>query len=346
MNASKIEFKKSHDLLRIKQISIITLIGLLFLGIYVSGRFSFKKLLYSQKTYSKDKIIATMSGFSITEEDLKIKMDQILCFTDKSPMGNDEVKRYEYNLIDHMTKTEILYQEGISSGIKVSGDEIDKQYLTIIDGLKEKYSLDEEGILKKLNVNKADFKNELDKELIAKKFIASTCSVTDKEAQKYYINNKGDFLEIRASHILIKNIDSRGNDLKGKQKHEAKVKAEQILKKALKGNNFADLAKKYSEDPSSKYGGDLGYFGRGEMVESFEKAAFSLGDNQIHDKIVKSDYGYHIIKRTSQKYKDFSNVKNEIINNISYEKQSKLIKQLKVKYNLNIVDEYNYKKIY
>ncbi|WP_024621120.1 peptidylprolyl isomerase [Metaclostridioides mangenotii] len=343
MKASKFKHKKSRDLLRIKQISIITLIGLIFLGIYMSGKFTIKKILYSQKTYSKDKIVATMSGFIITEEDLKIKMDQILCLTDKSPTSSEEVKRYEYNLIDHITKTEILYKEGKSSGIKISGDEINKQYTTIIGELKEKYSLNEDRILNKLSIDKVAFENEIDKELIARRFITTACKVSDEEAKDYYFSNRDDFLEIRASHILIKDLDAKGNELKGKQKDKAKDKADQILKKALTGSNFADLAKEYSEDPSSKYGGDLGYFGRGEMVESFEKAAFSLNVNQIYDKVVKSDYGYHIIKRTSKRYKDFSEVKNEIINKISYEKQSNLIRQLKDKYNLNVVDEYNYK---
>ena len=82
----------------------------------------------------------------------------------------------------------------------------------------------------------------------------------------------------------------------------AKKKAEGILKKVLSGKNFADLAKKYSEDPGSKdKGGDLGWFKKGTMVPEFEKAAFALKNGEVTKELVKTNYGYHIIKKIGQK---------------------------------------------
>jgi peptidyl-prolyl cis-trans isomerase D len=98
--------------------------------------------------------------------------------------------------------------------------------------------------------------------------------------------------QVRASHILFKTQD----------KDEAAVKkvAESVLAKVKAGGDFAALAKQYSDDDSKKNGGDLDYFGRGTMVKEFEDAAFSLNVNQISD-LVKSPFGFHIIKVTDKK---------------------------------------------
>lgn len=90
--------------------------------------------------------------------------------------------------------------------------------------------------------------------------------------------------EVKASHILVKK----------------RSEAEKILEELKKGANFAELAKKYSECPSRKRGGDLGWFGKGKMVPEFEKAAFSLKKGDLSD-IVKTQFGYHVIKVTDTK---------------------------------------------
>jgi len=76
----------------------------------------------------------------------------------------------------------------------------------------------------------------------------------------------------------------------------AKSKADDILKQAKSGADFATLAKKYSQDSSAANGGDLGYFSRGQMVKPFSDAAFATKAGQIYPKVVQSQYGFHIIK--------------------------------------------------
>ncbi|MDE1869243.1 MAG: peptidylprolyl isomerase [Candidatus Micrarchaeota archaeon] len=86
--------------------------------------------------------------------------------------------------------------------------------------------------------------------------------------------------KIRCAHILL-------------EKHS---KALEVLDKLAKGESFAKLAEQYSIDGSRKRGGDLGFFGKGMMVKEFENAAFALEKGQVSG-IVKTQFGYHIIKR-------------------------------------------------
>jgi len=124
-------------------------------------------------------------------------------------------------------------------------------------------------------------------------------NITDADAKKFYDENPARFEkpeQVRASHILIGTKDqSTGSDLSEEQK-KAKLKiAEDVRKRAVAGEDFAKLAKEYSDDPGSKDKGGEYTFPRGQMVPEFEAAAFSLGTNQISD-IVTTQFGYHIIK--------------------------------------------------
>ncbi len=130
--------------------------------------------------------------------------------------------------------------------------------------------------------------------------VAADTPVTDQDLRSYYDQHRDEFRvpeQVTVSHILIK-TPTPGSDGKVDDKavEAARAKAEDILKQLKAGANFAELAKKYSEDPgSAKNGGSLGPIQRGRTVPEFEKAAFSLPVGQISDP-VKTTYGFHIIK--------------------------------------------------
>jgi parvulin-like peptidyl-prolyl isomerase len=89
--------------------------------------------------------------------------------------------------------------------------------------------------------------------------------------------------KIRASHILV----------------EKQSQALKVFEELKAGRDFKELARQYSTCPSGKRGGDLGFFGRGQMVKEFERAVFALKAGEVSSP-VKTQFGYHIIKKTAR----------------------------------------------
>lgn len=139
-------------------------------------------------------------------------------------------------------------------------------------------------------------------------------NLSDDEIQEYYDENTiGD---IKASHILITpDVDSDAtDDEQEKAEEEAKKQAEKIIKKLEDGEDFADLAKEYSDDEATaEDGGDLGYFNTDDMDENFMEAVKELDNDEYTKEPVKTQYGYHIILKVDQKDKPkLKEVKDEI----------------------------------
>ncbi|MDE3067211.1 MAG: peptidylprolyl isomerase [Verrucomicrobiota bacterium] len=125
-------------------------------------------------------------------------------------------------------------------------------------------------------------------------------NVSEAEAKKFYDEHQTDFEQpemVRVRHILLLTIDPTTHQPLPPDQQAAKHKQiEALLKRVRAGEDFAKLAKEYSEDPASKdNGGELPPFPRGQMVPEFEAAAFSLKTNEVSD-IVTTAYGYHIIQ--------------------------------------------------
>jgi peptidyl-prolyl cis-trans isomerase D len=138
------------------------------------------------------------------------------------------------------------------------------------------------------------------------------------DIERAYNNNIEQYTtpeQVRASHILLKT--------EGTDDAAVKAKAEDLLKQARAGADFADLARKYSEDDASaKNGGDLDYFGRGRMVPEFDQAVFAMTPGQISEP-VKTQYGYHIIKLVDRKNattRTLTEVRQQIMDQLAYER--------------------------
>ncbi len=125
--------------------------------------------------------------------------------------------------------------------------------------------------------------------------LAAKYTPPDKEVEAYYKNNAKERFthpdEVHAAHILI----AVPAGATAKEKAAAKTKALNVLKQAQAGGDFVKLAAKYSDDTSNKLqGGDLGSFGRGQMVKPFEDAVFAMKPGQIA--LVETQFGFHVVK--------------------------------------------------
>lgn len=98
-----------------------------------------------------------------------------------------------------------------------------------------------------------------------------------------------------------------------KMKEELKAKAEQVLQEVKNGGDFAALAKQYNEDSTGERGGDLGWFGKGEMVPEFEQAAYSLKKGEVYPTLVESVYGYHLVRLDDRKTEKVKNEKGQTV---------------------------------
>lgn len=257
-------------------------------------------------------------------------------------------------VINELIIKSLLDQEIAKRGIKVTNEDVDNAIKEIVDKLGSKEQLD--NILKQNNISSAQFKDDLKNEVKMKKLAKElgSSSVSDAEAKDFYNKNIDKFKHperVRASHILIsvnpeEITEIIKSDEKNKSLDDAAVKAkvaEEMKAKEAKANQlfaelkndpsqFAKLAKENSEDPTSAVkGGDLGFFAAEEMVPEFSKAAFSTKPNTIHDKIVKSQYGYHIIMvtdRATAGTDPYEKVQNDIKGYLENQKQLELIDKL------------------
>lgn len=262
------------------------------------------------KLKNGDEAVVTMKDGDISVEELysemkeKYALDMLITKIDTAILNNvyktdDEEKNY----IDKQLETiKYYYETYYKSQYKSFQEYLTQNGVESEDELKENIRLT-------YKRNKA-----------VKDYVKSI--ITDKEIEKYY--DEEIFGDISASHILIKpEYDDNASDEEKKEAEKKALKeAKEVIAKLKKGEDFAELAKEYSDDSSnSKSGGKLADFNHGQMVEAFEDAAKELKVGSYTTTPVKTEFGYHIILKTAQKDKPaLKEVKDDIISDLTDEK--------------------------
>ncbi|MBQ6632246.1 MAG: peptidylprolyl isomerase [Romboutsia sp.] len=310
---------------------------------------------------SDSEIVATVNGNNITVKQYKStlelykeSLEAMYGTTIWDTEVEDGVKykdKFKEIMLDQMIDIEAVIEQAKKDGLTPSKEEVDKAF----EELKKNIDADED-YKKKLEEKGIDdtyLRQQQEQDLTIQNYkenFEKNVKISDEEMKKYYEEHKKDYYkdEVKASHILISTVDENGKEFSEAKKKEAKKKAEEVLKKAKSGEEFSQLAKEYSDDTgSAANGGDLGYFTKGQMVEPFEKAAFSLKVGQISD-IVESQFGYHIIKVYDKidEQLPFDDVKDEIKNTLIEDKYianiEEISKKAKVEKNEDILKKVNF----
>lgn len=263
----------------------------------------------SDSTDSKDNTLISSKAGNVTVKDVmdKIGKDQIASTSFSIELNKILADKYKDKVDTKRIDDDIKKEE--------------KQY-----GGKDQF----ESMLKQQGMTLDDYKEQKRLSAYQKQLLNDKIKVSDKEIKD---DTK------KASHILIKVKSDSDKEGLSDKKAKAKAKAEKIQKEVEKNpNKFDELAKKESMDSASaKKGGSLGYVIKGQMVDKFDKALFKLKEGQISD-IVKTEYGYHIIK--ANKEDDFNKQKSQLKTKIIEQKVQKNPKLLTNAYK-DLLKEYN-----
>ncbi|MFO7979375.1 MAG: peptidylprolyl isomerase [Candidatus Aminicenantes bacterium] len=260
-----------------------------------------------------NKVLVSSQNFNLTtgeiiqfmEENLGSKAEQL------KQMNAENLKQYVQRNASVLADRKLLLAEARDSDVSITKQEVDQ----VVNAQAEKAGgMDKfREILNSNGITLEIFRGNIQKEMLVQSFldqkIGSEVTVTDEEILSAYNSPK----TVTVRHILLLTQD----------KEEAEKKAvlekmKQIQKRAQAGEDFAELAKEFSEDPGSQEKGGLyENIERGVMVKPFEEAAFNVPVGEISD-IVETQYGYHIIKVEERQMEErpLDQVRDEIRQNI------------------------------
>jgi parvulin-like peptidyl-prolyl isomerase len=290
-------------------------------------------------------VVARVNGKSILGRDLERYVRRQL-----TPIGSPEWKnlREEYrgqlvaDGLASLTNAKLIYDKALASGLTVTDSEVQDEFQKIAKTFKSDAEMNI--ALAKEMTDRESLERDLRESLVLAKYINETIekrvTVTPEEVAKYYSSHPNEFQHpdiVRTSHILIQPAGDTPE-----QDSLAKQRAEEILARVKKGEDFARLAKENSMDPSAAQGGDVGFASKASLTAEYGEAAFSLPVGGV--KLVKTQVGYHVLKVTDKKKEGLSTleeVRTQLIEFLKNEKAqgelTKMVNQLRDQANIEIL---------
>ena len=207
-------------------------------------------------------------------------------------------------VLEHLIDDELVLQQAAELKLTVTSEQVDAS----IEEIKRQNNLDDEQLRAALRgqgmtmaAYRADLKRQLLRFRVINIAVGSRVTISDEEVKSYYDRHmkSGENLQVRASHIFV-SIPENADTTAVKEKQAL---AQKLLERAQGGEDFAKLAREYSDDPATRSeGGDLGYFGRDMLPKAIEEMVFAMKPGEIRGP-VRADRGFHVIKLVDRKTK-------------------------------------------
>jgi len=283
--------------------SVVSLGRMVFLLIWsfllLSGLSSAQQVL--------DRIVAVVGNQIILESELKMELDLYVSQMRIELTSESQKSQLEGELLEQMINNKLLLIAAQKDTlIEVTSKEVEETVKEQMRRVKSEFSeetfqaqLKAEGLTE--SELKKKYREQIRNQMMTDRLVASKLSkvsVSNREVKDFYQTYKDSIPDqpeaVKLSHILLEIKTSQ------ETKDSLKRKAETVLELAKKGKDFAQLASSYSDDPTGKEGGDLGFFKKGDMIPKFEEVAFALKPGEISN-IVETELGYHIIKVDEKK---------------------------------------------
>lgn len=289
-------------------------------------------------------VVARVNGEDVkkTELDMAVKTLEDRARNAVPPEQRDAVYR---QVLDRIIGFHLLVQEARRRKVVAPPWEVDAQ----IEQIKKQFPSEDafKQMLQTRGVTlerlRADTAQTIAVNQMLQGELEPTVKITEAETRTFFEQNKPRFRQedsVRASHILIRVEEQADVATKAK----ARAQADDLLKQLNKGASFAELAKKYSQDPgSAPNGGDLAFFSRGQMVPAFDQAAFALKPGQTSG-VVETPFGFHIIRVNETKpgrdlgYDEVkAQIEDYLKQQIRDRKSQEFVDQLKAKANVQLL---------
>ncbi|WP_319559922.1 peptidylprolyl isomerase [Marispirochaeta sp.] len=283
------------------------------------------------------------SNLKITAEELENEVQKTVRQYEAQGMQVSQEQKAELQqaVLTQMVERRLLLHEAEQSGIELDQEEFEAEFASI----KTQFPNDEAfaAALSQRGYTEEMFKAEMAEIMQLQAFleqeISSKITINEDDLKAFYKENPEYFAQnesVNASHILIQ-VDEDADEA---EEAEAYGRMEDIASRVAAGEDFAELAKEYSEGPSAPRGGDLGSFQRGSMVQAFEDTAFALEPGGVSD-IIRTEFGFHIIKVTDRNAGgtlEFEDARDAIETFLRQEKEQEAVaayvQELKEKYTL------------
>ena len=289
-------------------------------------------------------VAAKVNGVPITTLELNRSFQAHVQVPYSTVQEDPRAKEVLRQILDNLIDRELLLQRAKSLKMAVPAQQVDTQMEQLLQRFPSKEAFDQALMAQNLTLDsvKKDVESQLLRQQLVKKEILDKVNVSAGDVQTFYDKNKDKYVEeeqVRARHILIKVPP----EVSPTDEAKLKGKADDALKRAKQGEDFAGLATELSDDGSKENGGDLGFFPRGRMVPAFEEVAFTLQPGQTSE-VVRSQFGYHIIKVEDRKTgralafdEAKSQVKDDLTQQQTYERYQQYMAGLRSKAKVEVL---------